>query len=343
MEIHSQKHSNKVISNPLISVIIPTRNEAGIIEETLNCLLNQDFDRNKYEIIVVDGMSEDDTQNIVKKICINDSRVRLLENQYRSTPFAMNIGLKEAKGEFITKSDAHTYYPSNYLSECFKNFKIENIIWAVGGVAYATSKKNTLSSNAIALSLHSKLSSGKKGFRTKINKPILSDAAFGTMYSKKIFERIGTFNEKLKRSQDMEMNIRILNAGGKILLLPLILKYYPKNTLSAFFKHNITDGIWAILPLKYSHFKLRFRHFIPGIFIASILIAIILTYFNLIFLYILVLMLSIYLLILFIESIKIGLKNESILLIPFLFLAFLTRHFGYGIGSIIGVIKLPFA
>ena len=68
-----------------------------------------------------------------------------------------------------------------------------------------------------------------------------------------LFTRIGLFNEKLERTQDMEFNLRLRRAGGKILLAPDIEScYYARATLKSFWRHNWVNGVWAVLPFAYA-------------------------------------------------------------------------------------------
>ena len=124
----------------------------------------------------------------------------------------------------------------------------------------------------------------------------------------------------------MEFNIRLKKAGGKILLVPDIVSYYyPKSNFKDFFLHNIKDGIWAIYPLKFVKFPLRLRHYIPLILVLTLPLSI-----------------WPYLLLSLFFSFKIAVREKDIRLFFIMPLAFATRHIGYGLGSIWGLIKLLF-
>ncbi|MDP2967218.1 MAG: hypothetical protein Q8N87_02295, partial [bacterium] len=99
--------------------------------------------------------------------------------------------------------------------------------------------------------------------------------------------------------------------------------YYPKSNLKDFFLHNINDGIWAILPLKFVKIPLKLRHYIPLIFVLT-------------------LPLSVWPYILFslFFSAKIAFREKDFRLFFIMPLAFGARHIGYGLGSIFGLIKI---
>src|SRR5712664_1371303 len=93
--------SSSPSDRPLVSVIMPVYNEAAHITQVVRSLLNQsspDFD---LEILTIDGPSNDGTYETLLQLAGADPRVRLLVNERRKTPFAFNIGLQNAKGEYV--------------------------------------------------------------------------------------------------------------------------------------------------------------------------------------------------------------------------------------------------
>lgn len=326
---------------PLISVIIPCRNEEKFIGKTLDSLIGGDYPNEKLEILVVDGASEDKTKAVVAEYTKKYPFIKILDNPKRITPVAMNIGIKNAKGEIVTKTDAHSNYPNNYLSLCLKVIK-ENNADVVGGIAAAMPSRETNAARAIARSLGSPLGSGNAAFRKGVKEPPReADAVFGSCYKKEVFDKVGLFNENLTGSQDIDMTTRIRKTGGKVFLLPeLIIEYFPKPTYASFFRHNIKDGIWAILPSKHGSRFMRLRHLVPLFFVGGILTGFVLGFFFKIFLLITIGVLLLYLALAILQSIKIARVEKEISMIPYLIAAFAVRHFGYGIGSLIGLVKL---
>jgi GT2 family glycosyltransferase len=137
----------------------------------------------------------------------------------------------------------------------------------------------------------------------------------------------------------LEFNLRLKRAGWKIRLIPdIVFKYYPKSSFWDFFKHNIDDGVWAIYPIKFIKQPFQLRHYIPLLFVLSLIIFFISAFFFLLAKNLFILTLIIYLLVNLFFSLLIALKNGAIyfLLMP---IAFICRHFGYGFGSIWGLIK----
>ena len=252
-----------------VSIIIPCRNEEKFIGKCLDSLIDQDYPKEKLEILVIDGGSKDKTKEVVNTYSKKYDFIKLFDNPKNITPTAMNIGIKNAKGEIVSKTDAHTTYQKDYVSKSIR-YLFEYNADCVGGIALAKAKSNSLIAKAITLVLSDKFGGGG-AFRTRVEKSTFTDTAFGCFYKKEIFEKIGLFNEKLKRSQDIEFNLRLNKAGGKVLLAPDIISYYyPKSNLKEFFGHNLIDGFWTVYPLK---FKVKFfsiRHLVPLGFFAAI-------------------------------------------------------------------------
>lgn len=310
---------------PLVSIIISCRNEERFIADCLDSFIVQNYPKDELEVLVVDGMSEDNTRKIIKDYSSKYKFIKLIDNLNKLTPFAVNLGIKNSKGEIIFLAGAHAKYSSDLILKLVKNInKYEADV--VGGVLKTLPKENTLWARAIALSLSSSFGAGNSAFRTGVEKPTWADTVFAGCYKKSVFERVGLFNEKLIRSQDMEFAQRMKKAGIKVLLIPdVVAYYYPKDNLFEFFKHNLKDGIWAVYPLKFVKTPLKLRHYIPLIFVLTLPLSI-----------------WPYIPVSLFFSYKIAASEKDLKLFFAMPLVFFVRHFAYGVGSILGLIKLIF-
>jgi len=327
-------------SQTLVSAIIPCRNEEKFIGKCLDSVIAQDFPKDNFEILVIDGMSDDKTRETINEYVKKYPFIKLLDNPKKFTPFALNIGIKNAKGEVIVRMDAHSVYIKDYISKCIKYLK-EYEVDNVGGIWKIMPSEKTLINKAIALVSSSFFGAGNAYYRTGYSKgPKFVDTVFGGCYKKEVFKKIGLYNENLIRSQDMEFNLRLKKAGGKILLVPeIVTRYYPKSTLKEFFKHNFLDGIWTIYPLKFG-LSLKLRHYIPFVFIFSLIVPLTLSVFFKPMIYLFLFIIGLYLFTSLFFSISIAIKEKNFGFVFLLPLAFACRHFGYGLGSLIGFIKL---
>lgn len=324
---------------PLISIIIPCRNEEKYIGKCLDSIIANDYPKDKLEVLVIDGMSEDKTKEILEKYSSQYFFIKRLENQGKFTPFGLNIGVKESKGEIILRMDAHAIYEKDYISKCVRylnEYSVDNI----GGRIMTIPRENTILAQAIALCLSNQFGAGNSYFRIGSKEPILVDTVFGGCYKKEVFGKIGLFNEKLKRSQDLEFNLRLRRAGGKILLIPEIVSYYfSASNFKDFLKHNFLDGIWATYPLKLVKVPFRLRHYFPLFFVSSLIGLALLSILSPVFLPFLLSIFGLYLLINLYFSLGIAIREKDFKYFFIIPIVFAARHFGYGLGSILGLIK----
>ena len=323
-----------------VSVVIPCRNEERFIERCLDSLLAQTYPKDQIEILAVNGASEDDTEKIVAAYAATHPSVKLLQNPKKFTPISMNVGIKNARGGFILLAGAHSSFAPDYIEKCVSHLERHNAD-VVGGTLETKPSRNTLAAQAIAEVLKSRLGTGGSSFRVGTSSVREVDTAFNACYRRELFEKVGLINEHLRRSQDMEFSMRIKRAGGKIILAPDIsTTYYPKATLHEFWSHNISDGIWAILPVKYGARLFKLRHLAPFVFVLGLLGT---GTAALLYRPLLVLPLAIaapYLSVIAGVSLTLAVRAKRPTLFPFLIAAFAIRHFGYGIGSLMGFLKL---
>jgi len=325
---------------PFVSAIIPCRNEEKHIGKCLDSLISQDYPKERLEIIVADGMSEDKTKSVVNEYGKNHSFIRIIANQKKIIPCALNLGIRNAKGELIVRMDAHATYEFSYISKCVEyllKYKADN----VGGTLKTVPADGGIAAKAIAAAISSSFGAGSAYFRTGAQQIREVDTVFGGCYRKEIFDKIGFFNENLARSEDMEFNLRLKKAGGKILLVPeIIAYYYPKTSLNDFFRHNFNDGVWAIYPLKFGKISFGLRHYLPFAFVLTVFSLALLGFFNRFFWLFFFAVIAVYLLASFYFSFQKAVSEREWklgLLLPWVFF---LRHFGYGLGSLWGLKRL---
>jgi glycosyltransferase involved in cell wall biosynthesis len=326
---------------PFVSIVIPCRNEEKYIGKCLDSIIANDFPKDKLEILVVDGYSKDKTREILKGYSQKHSFIKFLDNPKKFTPFALNIGIKESRGDYICITGAHSKLSSDFIAQNVKALEKYKADCVGGRVRTATLKKGIIS-RAINKMYYSPFGVGDARYRQESKNREYRDTVPRPCYKREIFEKIGFFNEQLTRSQDMEFNLRLKRASGKILFVPEILAYYyPKSNLKDFFFHNFKDGVWAIYPLKFVKTPFRFRHYVPLIFVSSLLGTGLLGIFFPISFRLFLFVIGLYFFVNLYFSAKITMKEKDLRYIFALPIVFATRHFGYGLGSVWGLIKLP--
>lgn len=324
---------------PFVSVIVTCHNERDFIGQCIESILRNDFPKDRLEILVVDGMSDDGTRDVLKNLASHHPSLTILDNTELITPTALNIGIKRAKGQYVLWMSGHSEYPADYISKCVSaalKYDADN----VGGGIIALSRTDTPMGHAIACAISHPFGVGNSHFRTRPKEPKLVDTVFGGCYKISVFARIGLFNEKLVRGQDLELNLRLKAAGGKILLVPeVVSNYYARSDLRSFWKHNWLNGMWALLPFTKSCIvPVSVRHLVPLAFILSLLITPLLplAWSSTCFLFPTILIS--YLTLNLIASLHAAWKAKQPQLFFFLPLAFATLHLGYGLGSFWGLV-----
>ncbi len=214
---------------PFVSVIMPCRNEQAHIRRCLASVLASGYPAHRMEILVVDGASSDGTGEIVAELTRTEPRIRLLHNPQRIVPTALNLAIREAAGEVIVRLDAHNEYPPDYiprLVEWLERSGADN----VGGSWITRPGAPTPVAEGIALALAHPFGIGNARYRLGVSEPTPVDTVPFGCYRRDVFTRIGLFDEELVRNQDDEFNLRLIRAGGTILLVPDVVSYYHART-----------------------------------------------------------------------------------------------------------------
>jgi succinoglycan biosynthesis protein ExoA len=213
-----------------VSVLTPVLNEEAYIDEAARAMLAQRFD-GEVEFLFVDARSEDRTVEILRELAARDPRVRVLENPDRSTPIALNIGLRAARGEFIARMDAHTHYPPDYLARGVERLR-------QGGAAHVSGPQLARGSGGwsrrVALALGSRLGTGEANFRHVSGDEIEVDSGFTGVWRRSTLEEQRGWDEEWHNDQDTELAARIRQSGGRIVCLPeMAADYIPRDSLRA--------------------------------------------------------------------------------------------------------------
>ena len=328
-------------NSPPVSVIIPCRNEERFIGTCLDSIIANDYPKDKLEVVVVDGRSEDTTRAILENYAHDFPFIRVVDNPKKITPAALNIGIESTRHDIIIRMDAHACVEKDYISRsvtCLEKYGADN----VGGIMKTLHREEGLLDKAISICLSHPFGVGNSYFRIHTHEPRWVDTVFGGCYRRDVFRRIGRFNENLPRGQDMEFNLRLKKAGGKTLLVPDIVSYYyARSDWRSFLKHNWGNGMWAILPFLYSEvMPVSWRHLIPLAFVVALLGALAVAVVNPLGIGIFLTIAGAYLLANVLASAQVARRERDGRFFWIMPLVFASLHFSYGLGSLWGVIKV---
>lgn len=253
---------------PFVSVVLPAYNEERYIKACIESLINQTYPRDYMEWIIVDGNSTDKTQEIVKGYS-KIYPIKLLINEKRKTPISLNMGIKEAKGDYVIRFDAHAIFPPDYIEKCIgclENIGADN----VGG--WIETKADGYIGKSIAKILSSKFGVGGSSFRTERKSGYVDTVPFGA-FRRDVFDKIGLFNEDLLRSEDNDINARIIEYGRRIYLSDDIHSVYCcRDTVLGVLKQGMKNGNALFRTLRVNPKAMNIRHFIPFLFLISLII-----------------------------------------------------------------------
>jgi cellulose synthase/poly-beta-1,6-N-acetylglucosamine synthase-like glycosyltransferase len=327
---------------PTVSIVIPCRNEGRFIAKCLESILDNGYPVDKLEVIVIDGMSDDDTRSIIRGYSSRSALIKIVDNPQKVTPFALNIGILAATGEIIMRLDAHTVCEKDYILRCVEalhKYDADD----VGGLWRIVARDNTSVGRAIVKALTTRLGVGNVRHRlSKSEEPEIVDTVPFFCCRREVFQKVGLFNERLTRIQDMEFKRRLVRTGGKIMLVPgAITSYQARSDLKSFVRHNWADGLWTVLAFAHSDvMPVRWRHLAPACLVAALigsgLLAIAFPLFSWMFFGIV----GIYILATFALSTKIALAERDIRYLFLVPLAVSILHGMRGLGSLWGIMRL---
>ena len=326
----------------MVSVICPIYNEEKYIAQCIDSVLAQDYPKKDLEVLFVDGMSSDHTREIVQVYTRQHTFLKLIDNPQRTVPYAMNIGIEAAKGDIIIRLDAHAVYPTNYFSKLVEGLHRHHAD-NVGAQCRTLPVNQSATAIAIAEALASSFGVGNSMFRIGITEDIETDTVPFGCFRREVFEKVGLYDTDLIRNQDDELNARIINHGGKIVLLAgLEFDYYARDSYAKLFKMYYQYGLYKPLVNKKLGSPATLRQFIPPIFVIGLVLGAILSlcipFIGLLYGAVILLYLAAGMLI----GLKLSRKHQSVSLVLAMPFTFFILHLSYGIGYIHGIIKLLF-
>lgn len=268
-------------ARPLVTVILPVRNEIGFIERSVGSVLGQTWGMEHLQVLVVDGLSDDGTRELVERLRTEHpaADLELLDNPGRTAPCALNVGLRRARGEVIVRVDGHCEIESEYVERAMEILRRHPEVDGVGGVLRTFGEETRLVADAVAAAMSSRFGVGGSAFRVLEPGAELrpTDTVVFAAYRREAVAANGGFDEELVRNQDEEWNYRLRKRGGRLVTSgDLVARYASRSSLRKMARQYFQYGFYKVRVLQLHPRQMHPRQFVPPLFVLALLLGIVL-------------------------------------------------------------------
>lgn len=323
-----------------VSFIVVALNAASTIRTLFDCLKHQTYPHEWIEVILIDGLSSDATRTEMLRFQAEENdfwQIKVLDNPKKTLPCGWNVALNAAEGDALLRVDAHVSIPDNFIELNVRDLLGGEDI--CGGKVTSVPGKNTKWAHVLNEAENSMFGGGIAAFRRADSTGYVNTAAFA-IYRKSVFDRVGSYNELLTRTEDNEMHYRMRKAGFRFYYDPEIVSYRKtRSDLKGLARQKYLNGYWIGRTLWIEPRCFSLYHFVPFAFVISIFISLFCCLFG-IFLPAAVLCgaYAVVNLTMAITSV-INSKKRNWLFV-FLPGIFIILHIWYGVGTLIGLLRL---
>jgi succinoglycan biosynthesis protein ExoA len=254
---------------PFVSVVMPVHNEIKFISRSVPAVLNQDYARDRMEIIIADGMSTDGTRKLLQEYALADNRLLIIDNPKSIVAAGLNAAFAVSRGQIIVRVDGHCEIARDYVRRCVAHL-LEDGVDGVGGSVETIGE--TYIARVIAKAMSSKFGVGNSSFRTVHHRTLLADTIPFPAYRREIIEKAGPYDEELVRNQDDEYNYRLRERGAKLLLAADVKsRYYSRSSLKMLWRQYYQYGFWKVRVMRKHPRQMSTRQYVPAVFVAALL------------------------------------------------------------------------
>ena len=321
---------------PFVSVIMPVFNEERFIAQSLSAVLKQDYPPDKFEIIIADGFSTDQTREIVISIQRDHPQVRLIHNPGRIVSCGLNQALGCAQGEVIVRLDGHCEYPNDYVRRVLE---LRQRTGAANAGGVLVPMGTSLVQQAVARAYYSPVGLGGSALKGSLGQVEIIhdvDAVHGGCWERERLLAVGGFDETMVRNQDDELSFRLRKASGRVVQSNSIrVKYHVRDSFRKLLLQFAQYGYWKVRVVRKHPRQANVRHFIPALFVLLLVIAAVAAPFSQAARWTSSGLLGGYLFAIMSASL-IQLRGIRTKLWPGVVAALAMMHFGYGVGFLLG-------
>jgi succinoglycan biosynthesis protein ExoA len=255
-------------ADPFISIIVPARNEERTIEKLLRELLGQNYDSNRFEVIVADGISTDSTPEVVMRLRQTYRNLRFFENPGRLASAGRNLGIQAASGDIILIVDAHCDVGTpDYLSRLAEVFTRTGAD-CVGRPQPLDVPGVAPMQRAIAAARSSWLGHHPDSHVYSTTERFVRPQSVAVAYRRAVIDAVGSFDEDFDACEDVEFNTRVERAGFRCFLSPNVrVRYHPRTSLAGLFRQLARYGRGRIRLMRKHPETLGWACFLPALFV----------------------------------------------------------------------------
>lgn len=235
------------MTTPLVTVIIPAKDEEEHIETCLKSILAQDYPPQRLEIIVVDGVSQDRTAEIARKGLHSAPlfNAEVVTNENGSTPSNLNVGLTRSRGEIVCRVDARSLIPPDYVRRCASVLQRRPEIAVVGGAQVAQPPRADSVGRGIARALNNRWAMGLARYRRGAASGPADTVYLGAFRSEQL-RGVGGWELAFTTNQDFELNRRMSALGSIWYDAGLRVGYVPRSSLLDLCRQYRRFGEWKV-------------------------------------------------------------------------------------------------
>lgn len=251
---------------------MPVRNEERHLPELLAALLAQDYPVSRYEILVVDGDSDDRTRAVAEEFAARESRVRVLDNPRRWSSAARNVGWRAARGDVVIVVDGHCELTDrSYLAKLADIFQRTSAD-GVGRPQPLLVGAATTLQRAIAAARQSRLGHHPDSLVFATGERPAPAHSVGVAYRRDVLAKLGGFDERFDACEDVDLNTRFDHAGFRCIFSDAIrLPYHPRGSLTGLFRQLVRYGRGRMRLARKHPATFSWKSFLPALFVLGVL------------------------------------------------------------------------
>ncbi len=262
---------------PFISIIIPAKNEEKLIRGCIRSLNQLDYPKEKIEIIIVDGLSTDNTSGVAREM-----GATVISNAKQTVSPGRNIGFEKARGDLIAFTDADCVVDKNWLSNSIKYFEKDNTVACVGGPNLTPSDESDFG-KAVGFVFDQPVFAAGSIHARDLNevKEVSSIPGCNAIYRQSILTKVMPLDESMLTGDDTLLNRKILDLGCRLLYTPDVrVLHYRRPTPGKLWRQFYRYAIGRLQVGKKDKRLLNMAHVITGLSLPLCILIVILLFWS---------------------------------------------------------------